>query len=125
EPNPGIVRFGEFVEAAADADDRAAPQFGGVGVPHNRGVVVVAVGAQRPSQAGVVVFVPLAAGDPPPVRAEVRLAPGSAAGDLAARGNDPGVDGTEGGGGEGGEHTRVDGDRLRQALASGESSADE
>ena len=110
---------------AADADDGAPPQLGGVGVPHDGGVVVVAVRAQRPAQAGVVFLVPLAAGEPPPVRAVVRLAPWAAAGDPAAVGGDAGVDGAEGGGGEGGEHARVDGDRLGHAFAACQPGADE
>ena len=123
--DPHAVGLGELVEAAADADDGAAPQLGGVGVPHDRGRVVVAVGAQRLAEAGVVVFVPLPAGDPPPVRAVAGFAPGAAAGDLAARGDDAGVDRAEGGGGEGGEHARVDGDRLGDALAACQPGADE
>ena len=55
-------------------------------VPHHGGVVVVAVGAQRPAEAGVVFLVPLAAGDPPPVRAVAGFAAGSAPGDLARPG---------------------------------------
>ena len=65
--DPHAVLAGELGEAAADADDGAAPQFGGVSVPHDGRLVVVAVRAQRLAQAGVVFFVPLAAGDPPPV----------------------------------------------------------
>src|SRR5690348_6623745 len=97
---------------AAEADNGAPPQFGGVGVPHDCRVVVVAVRAQRAAQAGVGFLVALAAGEPPAVRAVVRLAPWSAACDSPTVGGGAGVDGAEGGGGECGEHTRVGGDRF-------------
>ena len=68
---------------------------------------------------------PLAAGDTAAVRAEAGLAAGAASGDLAAVAGDAGVHGAEGGGGEGREHARVDGDGFGDALASGEPGADE
>src|SRR5262249_43693743 len=85
--DPGAVTPGQLVEAAADADDGATPQLGGVRVPDDGGGVVVAVRAQRPAQAGVVLFVPLAAGKAPPVRAVVRLASWPAPGDPATAGD--------------------------------------
>ena len=87
--------------------------------------VVVAVGAQRSAQAGVVVFVPLAAGHAPTVRAVAGFAAGAAAGGPAVGRDDAGVDGAEGGGGEGGEHARMRGHRFRDAFAAGEPGADE
>ena len=48
QPDACAMWPGELVEAAAQGDDGAPPQLGGVGVPDDGGVVVVAVGAQRP-----------------------------------------------------------------------------
>jgi hypothetical protein len=78
DPNADAVCLGELVHPSADSDDGAAPQLGRMRVPHHGGVVVVAVRAQRLAEAGVVFPVPLPAGDPAPVRAEVRLAPRAA-----------------------------------------------
>ena len=50
ELDPDAVLAGELGEAAADGDDGAAPQFGGVSVPDDSSLVVVAVGAD-PSEA--------------------------------------------------------------------------
>src|SRR5262249_24975330 len=119
------VSLSEFVEAASDADDGAAPQYGGVGVPHHSGVVVVAVRAQRLAQTGVVLFVPLAAGQAPTVRAMIRLAPWSAPGNPSSASYDASVDGAEAGSGEGGEDARMDGDRLGNPLAAREPGPDE
>src|SRR5215472_1665701 len=91
QPNSAAVGLCDLVELAAQGDDRAAPELGGVGVPDDSGVVVVAVRAQRPAQAGVVLLVPLAAGDPLPVRAVAGLAPGSAPSDRPRGGDDAGV----------------------------------
>ena len=125
DPNADAVCLGELVHAPADGDDGAAPQFGRVRVPHHGGVVVVAVRAQRLAEAGVVCLVPLPAGDPPPVRAEVGLAPGAAPGHLPAAGDHAGVNRAEGGRGEGREHARVRGDRRGHALAPGQPGADQ
>ena len=59
------------------------------------------------------------------MRAVVRLPPWSAAGDPATVGGDAGVDRAEGGGGEGGEHARVGGDRLGDAFAACQPGSDE
>src|SRR5262249_54532240 len=123
--DPDAVALGQLAEAAADADDSAAPQLGGVRVPDHGSLVVVAVRAQRLAQAGVVLFLPPAPGQPPPMWAVVHLAAGWAPGDPATAGDHAGVDGAEGGGGEGGEHTRVGGDRLGNALAAREPGPDE
>src|SRR5262249_7843509 len=123
--DPNAVALGQLAEAAADADDSAAPQFGGVRVPDHGSLVVVTIRAQWLAQAGVVFFVPLPAGQPPPMRAVVRLAAGPAPGDPATARDHAGVDRPEAGGGEGGEHTRVDGDRFGHAFAAREPSADE
>jgi hypothetical protein len=53
-------------------------------VPDDSCLVVVAVRAQRPAQAGVGVFVPLAARQPPSVRAATGIATRAAADDFAA-----------------------------------------
>ena len=95
QPDAGAVGSGELVEPAAQGDDGAAPEFGGVGVPDDGGVVVVAVGAQRPAQACVVFFVALSAGDPLAVGAVAGFAAWPAAGDPAVRGGDAGVHGSE------------------------------
>ena len=106
--------LGHLGELAAQGDDGAPPQLGGVRVPDHGAGVVVAVRAQRPAQAGV--GLPCAAGRRtilPAVRAVAGLAPGPAPGDLPAGQLHPGVDRAEGGGGEGGEHARVDGRPIR------------
>ena len=59
------------------------------------------------------------------MRAETGFAPRAAPGHLAVGGFGAGVDGAEGGRGEGGEHARVDGDRFGDAFAACESGADE
>src|SRR5262249_61997261 len=58
--DPNAVALGQLAEAAADADDSAAPQFGGVRVPDHGSLVVVTIRAQWLGQAGVVFLVPLA-----------------------------------------------------------------
>jgi hypothetical protein len=70
--DPGAVGLGELVQLAAKPNDGSPPQFGGMDVPHDGGLIVVAVGAQRPAQAGVGFLVPLATGEPPSVGAVVR-----------------------------------------------------
>ena len=125
QPDPDAVLAGQAAKAAADRDCGAAPKLGSVGVPYHGPVVVVAVRAKRPAKAGVGFLVALAAGQAPPVRAVTGLAAGAATGDLAALAQGSGVHGPEGGRGEGGEYTRVDGDRFGDALASGEARADE
>ena len=112
----------------------APPQFAGLVVPHDVGVVVVAVRAQRLAEPGVVAVVPGEAGERAAVRAGLHVAAGVAglgpagaagpvgAGVLADR---AGVDGAEGGGGEGGEDGRVGGDGGGDAFAADESGADE
>ena len=125
EPDPGAVVAGELVQAAAQGDGSAPPQFGRVSVPDDCAVVVVAVRAQRLAQAGVGLVVAVGAGQGPAVRAEGPLAAGAAALDLPVWADDPGVNGAEGGGGEGGEHARMDRHRLRDALAAREPGADQ
>ena len=106
--------------------DEPAPQVGGVSVEQHGGLVVVAVAAHWLAEAGIGLDVPGRAGDVPAVRAAAccGVAAGSAGQDgLAA--HPAGVDRAEGGGGEGGEHARVRGDGLGDALAARESGADE
>src|SRR5262249_32373053 len=124
-PYTGAARLSELVQAAAGCNDGAAPQLWRVRVPHHRAVVVVAVRAQRLAETGVVFPVPLPAGDPAPVRAEVRLAPGAAPRQFAAACDDAGVNRAEGGGGEGREHARVRDDRRWHALAPGQPGAEQ
>ena len=122
---PGPGSLGGAGQLAADRDGGAAPQFGGVRVPDDGGGVVVAVRAQRPSQGGVGVFVPLAAGQAPPVLAEGGFAAGAASGGPAAGQLAAGVHGPEAGGGEGGEHARMRPHRVGDAFAAGEPGADQ
>ena len=78
------------------------------------------------AQIGEHVVVAAGAGDVPAVRAAplVAVAAGAARQDGPAA-HPAGVDGAEGRGGEGGEHARVRGNGLGDALAPGESGADE
>ena len=95
-------------------------------VEQNRGVVVVAVWAQRAAQPGIVLTVAAGAGDVAAVRAAARLvvAAGTAWEDgLAAHA--PRVHGAEGGGGEGGEHARVSGHGVGDAFTADQPGADE
>ena len=117
---------GQPGQVAGQVGDEPAPQVTRVGVEQHGGFVVVAVGAHRLAEPGVSLDVPGRAGDVAAVRAApcAGVAAGSAGQDgLAA--HPAGVDRAEGGGGEGGEHARVRGDRLGDAFASGQAGADE
>ena len=122
---PAPAAFGGAGELAADRDRGPAPQFGGVRVPDDGGGVVVAVRAQRPSQGGVGVFVPLPAGQTAAMLAERGFAAGAALGGPAAGQLAAGVHGSEAGGGEGGEHARMRPHRVGDAFAAGEPGADQ
>src|SRR5581483_3473449 len=65
----GAVAVAEATDFAVDFLDGAAPQFAGVHVPHDLGVVVVAVQAQRLTEHGIVDLVPGGALAGHPVRA--------------------------------------------------------
>ena len=111
----------EAGQVAGQVGGEPAPQVPGVSVEQHGGFVVVAVAAHRLPEPGIVLYVPGGAGDVAAVRAAagVGIAAGAAGQDgLAA--HPPGVDRAEGGGGEGGEHARMGGDRLGDALASGQ-----
>ena len=113
-------------QVAGQVGGEPAPQVPGVGVEQHGGLVVVAVAAHRLAEPGIVLDVPGRAGDVAAVRAaaDVGVAAGTAGQDgLAA--HPPGVDRAEGGGGEGGEHARVGGDGLGDALAASQPGADE
>ena len=117
---------GQPGQAAGQVGGEPAPQVGRVGVEQHRGLVVVAVAAHGLAEAGVGLDVAGRAGDVAAVRAAACLgvAAGTAGQDgLAA--HPPGVDRAERRRGEGGEHARVPGDRLGDALAAGETGADE
>ena len=118
---------GELAEVAFDGLLGAPPQFPGLVVPHDVGVVVVAVRAQRLAEPGVVAVV---AGEAGSCGGRVRAAAGLAAGVAGlgpARAAGPvgagvladwaGVDGAEGRGGEGGEDGGVGGDGGGDAFA--------
>jgi hypothetical protein len=113
-------------QAAGQVGGEPAPQVGRVGVEQHRGLVVVAVRAHGPAEAGIGLVVAGRAGDVAAVRAAAR--PGVAAGAAGQDGlaaHPAGVDRAEGGGGEGGEHARMADDRVGDALAAGQSGADE
>ena len=111
---------------AGQVGGEPAPQVGRVGVEQHGGFVVVAVAAHRLAEPGIVLDVAGRAGDVAAVRAAagVGVAAG-AAGQHGLAAHPAGVDRAEGGGGEGGEHARVRGDRLGDALAAGQARADE
>ena len=117
---------GQPGQVPGQVGDEPAPQVRRVGVEQHGRLVVVAVRAHRLAEPGVGLDVPGRAGDVPAVRA----APGAgvAAGTAGQHGlaaHPAGVDRAERGGGEGGEHARVRGDRLGDAFASGQARADE
>ena len=130
DPDQGAELFLGDAQAAGQlagqVGDEPAPQVPGVGVEQHRGLVVVAVRAHRLAEPGIVLGVPGGAGDVPAVRAAACV--GVAAGTAGQHGlaaHPPGVHRPEGGGGEGGEHARVGGDRAGDAFASGQARADE
>jgi len=113
-------------ELAGQVGDEPAPQVGRVGVEQHGRFVVVAVDAHGLAEAGVGLDVAGRAGGVAAVRAAagVVVATGAARQDgLAA--HPPGVHRAEGRRGEGGEHARVRGDRLRDALTPGQAGPDE
>ena len=125
---------GELEQAAFDGLLGAPPQFPGLVVPHDVGGVVVAVRAQRLPEPGIIGPVPGEAGRWPPVVAGDGVAagvagsgPAGAAGPVGAGvlSDRAGVDGAEGGGGEGDEDGGVGGDVGGDALAAGQPGADE
>ena len=125
---------GKLNQVTFDVLFGAPPQFPGGGIPDDVGGVVVAVHAQRLAEAGIAGRVPPVAGQ----GAAVRAGPGAAAGvaglgfavavllaDTCVAADGPGVDRAEGGGSEGGEHHRVGGHRLGDALPACQSRADQ
>ena len=117
---------GQPGQVPGQVGDEPAPQLAHVGVEQHGGVVVVAGRAHRLAEPGVALDVPGGAGDVAAVRAApgVGVTAGAARQDgLAAHA--AGVDRAERGGGEGGEHARVRGDRVGDALAAGQARADE
>ncbi len=124
---------GELVEVAFDGLLGAPPQLACVVVPHDVGGVVVAVGAERLAEPGILAGVAGEAGGRAAVLAGGDLAAGVAglgralaagligAGVLSDR---AGVDLPEGGGGEGDEDGGMGGDRRGDALAADEPGAD-
>ena len=131
---PVAAADGELDQVAFDVLLGAAPQFPGGGVPHDVGGVVVAVRAQRLAEAGVCWAVAAVAGQGAAVGAGAGVAAGVAGFGFAVavllaragvEADGAGVDGAEGRGGEGGEHDRVAGDRIGDALAACEPGADE
>ena len=111
-------------EGSAQRDGEAAPQFGGAGVEQDRAGVVVALGAQRFAELGVVSGVLFGAGQADAVWAGPAVA-ARAAGQHFAVSFAAGVDGTEGGCCEGGEHARVLSHGVGNAFAAGQSGPDD
>jgi hypothetical protein len=125
---------GELAKVTFDRLFGATPQFPGRVVPHHVGAVVVTAGTDRLAQPWVVAVV---AGETHDRRAV--LAGGGVAAGVAGIGaagapgpvgtgvvaNGAGVHRAEGGGGEGGEHGRVRGDGLGDALATDQPGADD
>jgi hypothetical protein len=115
---------GHAGQSTAQRNGEPAPQFGRAGIEQHCAGVVVAVRAQRFGELGVVASVPLAAGQPVAVCADLAASAGSApqqsAVFLALN-----VDRTERRCGERSEHARMGGDGLGDALAAAESRADE
>ena len=113
-------------QVAGQVGDEPPPHLRRGGVEHHGGLVVVAVGAHRAAEPGVVRGVPGVAGDVAAVRAGALggVAAGAAGQDLAVA-FAAGMDRAEGGGGEGGEHARVLGDRAGDALAAGQAGQDD
>ena len=116
----------QAAQVARQVGGEPPPQRGGVQVEQHRGLVVVAVGAHRAAEPGVIVGVPDRAGDVAAVRAGPLA--GITAGTARKHGlapHAPGVDRAERRGGQGGEHARVSRDRFGDALAADEARADE
>ena len=113
-------------QVAGQVGGEPAPQLPGPGVEQHGGGVVIAVAAHRLAEPGIILNVAGRAGDVPAVRAAARVSVAAGtAGQHGLAAHPPGVDRAERRGGEGGEHARVRGDRLRDALASGQARADE
>jgi hypothetical protein len=117
---------GQAGEATRQVSDEPSPQLARMRVEQHSKGIVVAVRAQRQPEPRFVLAMPGGAGDVMPVRA----APGAGIASWSARENgraahSPGMDRPKGGGGQGGEHARVRSDRVGDALASHEPSANE
>jgi hypothetical protein len=111
-------------EGAAQGDGEAPPQLGGVSVEQDRAGVVVAVRAQRFAELVVILGVLLRAGHADAVSTGPGVSAWMADKCLAVA-FPAGVDGTEGGCGQGGEHARVLGHGGRDAFAAGQPGPDE
>jgi len=130
DPDQGAEPFLCDAEAAGQVAGRVggepAPQVPGPGVEQHGGGVVIAVTAHRLAEPGVVLDVPGRAGDVPAMRAATGLGvTARAAGQYGSSADPPGMNRAEGRRGEGGEHARVRGDGLGDALASGQPGVDE
>jgi hypothetical protein len=119
-----IGQPGHAGQSPAQGNGEPAPQFGCAGVEKDRAGVVVAVRAQRFGELGVFAGMPLAAGQPVAVRADLAASAGSAPQDPAVFRSES-VDQAERRCGERGEHAGMAGDRLRNALAAAQPGADE
>ncbi|GAA3952647.1 hypothetical protein GCM10023085_38940 [Actinomadura viridis] len=98
---------GGFGDASSQGHGEASPQLRREGVEEDGAGVVVAVGAQWLPEAPVLRRVPDGARHRPAVRAGARVAPGVAGRHRPAGLLPSGVDGAEGGCGEGDERGRV------------------
>src|SRR5262249_32467546 len=123
---PLLGEAGEPGQVAGQVGGEPAPQDPGMDVEQDGGLVVVAVRAQSPAQPGITFAVADGAGDVAAVRAAAHLVVAAgAAGQDGLAAHAARVDRPEGGGGEGGEHARVAGDRIGDALAAGQPGADQ
>jgi hypothetical protein len=123
---PGHGYSGEGGQVAGQVGGEPAPQLARVSVEEDGSLIVIAFGAERPAEPGVVLAVAPWAGNVAAMRAAAFLVitarPARQQGFAA---HTPRVHRAEGRGGEGCEHARVPGYGRRDALAAGEPGADE
>src|SRR3984957_16028104 len=113
-------------QVAGQGGDEPLPHQGCAGVEDDRAVVVVALRAHRPAEPGIFGAVPHVARDVAAMRAGAlaRVTAGAAGLNLPVA-LAAGVDRAERGSGERGEHARVLGHRVRDALPANETGQDE
>src|SRR5262249_33864601 len=111
-------------EGAAQGYGEPAPQLRRIGIEQDRAGVVVAIGAQRLSKPGIVAAVPLGTGQPVAMWANLAASAGSATQESAVL-LPLDVNWVERGCRQRGEHARMGGDSLGDALAVAQPSADE
>jgi hypothetical protein len=110
-------------QMAGHVSGEPAPQLARVSIEEDGSLIVIAIGAQRPAESGIILVVVARAGDVAAVRAAAFLVIPARQHGFAA--HPPRVHRAEGRGGQGREHARMPGHRLRDALAAGEPCADQ